>query len=227
MAAPDEPLFPDAQRAGTCFNPAVTKISDRAHTNLPPRRCPSGEKNVSSAPSHWCERLYAAKAAQLLLYGRALGLSHSEAEDVLQETFAAFLQMGAPPDEPEHYCVRSFRNRALNFRRSLWRRLTRELESRRWFERDPGETPLERAAMRCLAGLPREQREVIVLKIWHEHTFEAIGALQSVSPNTVAGRYRYGMQRLRACLRGNEYEQFELAREAMPLLDAAPTVGPS
>jgi RNA polymerase sigma-70 factor (ECF subfamily) len=182
---------------------------------------------VSAASNHWCEELYAARAARLLLYGRALGLAHSEAEDVLQETFTAFLQMPEPPAEPAHYCVRSFRNRALNFRRSLWRRLTRELESRRWFERDSGETPLERAAMRCLAELPPEQREVIVLKIWHGHTFEAIGGLQGVSPNTAAGRYRYGMQKLKNCLQGNAYERLELAGDSMPILDTAPTIGPS
>ena len=39
--------------------------------------------------SDQCERLYAAKAAELIIYGRALGLSHGEAEDVLQETFLA------------------------------------------------------------------------------------------------------------------------------------------
>src|SRR5881394_4087660 len=96
---------------------------------------------------NWCEGLYEAKAAELILYGRALGLSHSEAEDVLQETFVALLQLSIPPDLPEHYCVRSFRNRALNYRRSLWRRLSREFESLRWFEPSDEESPLEREAM--------------------------------------------------------------------------------
>ena len=36
---------------------------------------------------------------------------------------------------------------ALNYRRSLWRRLTRELESRRWFEKSPSESPQEKAAI--------------------------------------------------------------------------------
>src|SRR5262245_42114431 len=94
--------------------------------------------------SHWCQSLYESHAPQILLYGRALGLSHSESEDVLQETFVALLQRSEAPDEPRHYCLRSFRNRALNYRRGLWRRLTRELESLRWFEREPGETPQEK-----------------------------------------------------------------------------------
>src|SRR5580698_9177672 len=140
----------------------------------------------------WCERLYVSKAPELILYGRALGLSHSEAEDVLQETFLALSQRAAEPDLPEHYCMRSFRNRAINYRRGLWRRLAREWESLRWFERSPEESPAEREAMRCLATLPCEQREVIVLKIWHEYTFEQIGDLLEISPNTAAGRYRYG-----------------------------------
>jgi len=178
---------------------------------------------VSSEPN-WCEDLYEAKAAELILYGRALGLSPSEAEDVVQETFVALLQRGQPPSKPDHYCVRSFRNRALNYRRGLWRRLARELESHRWFERSPGESPQERAAMRCLAELPVEQREVIVLKIWHEYTFEEIGELLDTSPNTVAGRYRYGLQKLRACLKGETYERVESLGEAVSFLDATPPV---
>ena len=133
----------------------------------------------------------------MILYGRALGLSHGEAEDVLQETFLVLLKMPQRPLEPEHYCVRSFRNRALNHRRSLWRRLTRELESLRWFEKSPGESEAERAAMNCLAALPVEQREAIVLKIWHRLTFEEIGGLLGISPNTAAGRYRYGLQKIK------------------------------
>jgi len=174
---------------------------------------------------NWCERLYEAKAAGLILYGRALGLSHGEAEDVLQETFVALLQRAGAPALPEHYCVRSFRNRALNYRRSLWRRLTRELESRRWFERSPDEMPQERVAMRSLAELPGEQREVIVLKIWHEYTFEEMGELLKLSPNTVAGRYRYGLQKLRACLKGETYERMELLGDAVAFLETAPPLG--
>lgn len=160
-----------------------------------------------------------------MLYGRALGLSHSEAEDVLQETFVALMQLRSEPDIPEHYCVRAFRNRALNYRRSLWRRLTREFESHRWFERSEEESPLEREAMRCLADLPMEQREVIVLKIWHEHTFEEIGDLLSISPNTAAGRYRYGLQKLKSCLKGAAYESNERIGDAIAIVGAASPLG--
>ena len=175
--------------------------------------------------SDWSEELYELKAAELILYGRALGLSHAEAEDVLQETFVALMQRPYPPLQLEHYCVRSFRNRALNYRRSLWRRLTRELESQRWFEKSAEENPAERAAMQCLAELPVEQREVIVLKIWHRYTFEEIGQLLEVSPNTIAGRYRYGLQKIKLQLEGADYERDEFTGDSVAFLAAAPPVG--
>jgi RNA polymerase sigma-70 factor (ECF subfamily) len=162
---------------------------------------------VNTEYSGWFEAFYEAKAAALILYGRALGLSHGEAEDVLQETFLAVMQKAELPREPEHYCLRSFRNRALNHKRSLWRRLTRELESQRWFEKTPDESPAERAAMKQLAALPPEQREVIVLKIWNECTFEEIGVLLDISPNTAAGRYRYGLQKIKSQLKETIYER--------------------
>jgi RNA polymerase sigma-70 factor (ECF subfamily) len=168
----------------------------------------------------WCERLYHDKAPHLLLYARALGLSHSEAEDVLQETFIALLNLPHEPKAAENYTFRAIRNRAINLKRSLWRRLTRELESSRWFERDADESPAERAAMRCLQDLPREQREIIVLKIWSRYTFDEIAGLLDLSPNTVAGRYRYGLEKIRTSLKGKDYEHFESLGAAK--MEAAP-----
>ncbi len=176
---------------------------------------------MNEANFNWCESLYETQAAGLILYGRALGLSHSEAEDVLQETFVALLKMNGAPNEPTHYCLRTFRNRALNYRRTLWRRLTRELESRHWFESRSTETDTERKAMRCLAELPTDQREVIVLKIWHAYTFEKISELLELSPNTVAGRYRYGLQKLRICLKEENYERTDSTGDAIAFMDAA------
>jgi RNA polymerase sigma-70 factor (ECF subfamily) len=166
------------------------------------------------------------KAAELILYGRALGLSHSESEDVLQETFVALMQREEMPERPEHYCVRAFRNRALNFRRSLWRRLTRELEAVRWFEQNPAASNEETVALAALATLPPDQREVIVLKIWHRCTFEEIGELLGISQNTVAGRYRYGVRKLKTRVKGIDYERLEPSGEPACGLEAASALGP-
>lgn len=55
----------------------------------------------ASTDTHWCEPVYQSRAAELILYGRALGLSHWESEDVLQETFAALADRADPPHDPE------------------------------------------------------------------------------------------------------------------------------
>jgi len=51
----------------------------------------------SQQQTEWCEALYQSKGSELVLYGRALGLSHGEAEDVLQETFIALMATLSSP----------------------------------------------------------------------------------------------------------------------------------
>lgn len=172
----------------------------------------------------WCGQLYEAQAANLILYCRSFGLGHSEAEDLVQELFAALIQMTVPPDRPAHYAVRALRNKALNYRRSFVRRVLRELESSRWFEPSEGEMPGEVRAMRCLAQLPTDQREVIVLKVWQGHTFEEIGELTGCSPNTAAGRYRYGIQKMRQNLNESDYETEEFLGKSNGVLDSSPPI---
>jgi RNA polymerase sigma-70 factor (ECF subfamily) len=195
-----------------------------------PGRCLLGEVQSDPPTSEsWAAPLYDATAAQLVLYGRALGLSEAEAEDVLHDTFRVLLGTAQVPREPRSYLVRSFRNRALNHRRSLWRRLNRELESLGWFEQDGAETPAERSAVAGLGRLPAAQREVIVLKLWHALTFEEIGEILGISPHTAAGRYRYGLEKLRADLQEQETPHHESTGEPEPgnrpaWLPAAPAV---
>jgi RNA polymerase sigma-70 factor (ECF subfamily) len=182
--------------------------------------------NAASA-DNWCRELFEAQAAKLILYGRALGLSHAEAEDVVQEVFLELLRRAEPPEQPERFLIRAFRNRAFNHRGSLWRGLAREFESGDWCEIKPDTAPAERAAMKALARLPAGQREVIVLKLWHGHTFEEIAALVELSPNTVAARYRYALLKLRAALKGKDHEDLERLGNADEPVDAAPALGPA
>src|SRR6266702_1976385 len=55
------------------------------------------------------------------------------------------------------------------------------------------------AAVRSAAldHLPRDQREVLVMKIWNELTFAEIGEALGISQNTEASRYRYGLAALK------------------------------
>lgn len=161
---------------------------------------------TESTAVEWCEALYEQQADALLLYGRALGLSHVEAEDVLHEVFQALLQLPTPPEAPDRYAVRAYRHRAINRHRSIWRRWIYELKAQPWFEDSSSITDNENKAMACLTRLPAEQREVIVLKFWHNQTFEEIGALLGISPNTAAGRYRYGVSKLRIALQSVDTE---------------------
>lgn len=141
-----------------------------------------------------------------MLYGRALGLTHSDAEDVLQDTFVALTQLDRPPRDPERFAIRAYRNRALNHHRSLLRRLKREAAACDWFEHDNPPCPGEMAAINALAKLPPKQREVVVLKVWHQLTFDAIASIVKASPNTVAARYRYGLGKIRKAMAYNPME---------------------
>ena len=55
---------------------------------------------------------------------------------------------------------------------------------------------------RAIAQLPNEQREVIALHLKGEMTFREIAKLHDVSVNTIQGRYRYGLIKLRSVLNG-------------------------
>jgi len=54
----------------------------------------------------------------------------------------------------------------------------------------------------ALSALPYEQREVILLRHFSDLKFKTIASLQDVSLNTVQGRYRYGLDKLRSLLNG-------------------------
>jgi RNA polymerase sigma-70 factor (ECF subfamily) len=53
-----------------------------------------------------------------------------------------------------------------------------------------------------VAELPEEQREVVLLRLMAGMKFRDIAKLQQTSVNTVQGRYRYGLEKLRSLLNG-------------------------
>ena len=56
----------------------------------------------------------------------------------------------------------------------------------------------------ALAQLSMEQRETIVLHLNAGMKFKEIARMQHISINTVQGRYRYGLAKLRTILKGDE-----------------------
>ena len=73
-----------------------------------------------------------------------------------------------------------------------------------------------------LRTLHKDQREVIVLKIWHNCTFQEIAELLDVSSDTVAGRYYYGLDKLKTFIKEGLYERDDRVGEAVVFMDAVP-----
>ncbi len=90
---------------------------------------------------------------------------------------------------------------ATHWYRSERRRRDRERDV--WFvhaQTGNGSHGLGELAQEALTRLPREQRQVVVMKIWGGLTFEEIGASLDIPPNTAASRYRYALDALRSSL---------------------------
>jgi RNA polymerase sigma-70 factor (ECF subfamily) len=63
-----------------------------------------------------------------------------------------------------------------------------------WFEPEAD----HEALITALAELPDEQHSVVHLHVWEEMTFREIGELLSQPTQTIASRYRYTLEKLRA-----------------------------
>jgi len=63
-------------------------------------------------------------------------------------------------------------------------------------------TEQSRLVASAMAQLPYEQREVIAMHLNAAMKLRHIAGLQNVSVSTIKGRYRYGLQKLRAVLNG-------------------------
>jgi RNA polymerase sigma-70 factor (ECF subfamily) len=145
---------------------------------------------------------FAEHGARLRLIARQWTRCEADADDVLQEAFVRFWKHQRHlPGNPNALVVTSLRRSALDLLRRGDRRAAREkvvgddMDTVTWFE--PETDPRLAALADSLKLLSDEQREVVVLKVWGDLTFDEIGEQLSISPNTAASRWRYAMEALR------------------------------
>ena len=160
---------------------------------------------MESIASHenW-KNCFSEVAPGLLLFARQWVQSAADAEDVVQEAFVKFWRRNHNIDNRAllYSAVRSI---ALDFVRRDTRRARREATV--FSEAEPAIEPhfeLEDDTQAALAAavdsLPRDQREVLVLKIWSDLTFNEIAGTLGISQNTAASRYRYALSNLKKAL---------------------------
>jgi len=144
-------------------------------------------------------------AAALVLFARQWSDSHAEAEDIVQDAFMRFWPKRVSVRNARAYLYACVRTAAMDRRRGAARRQRRQQAVAAMPVESLFEDTIEQAERReaiedALDALPIEQKEVVVMKIWGELTFQDIGEALAIRPNTAASRYRYALKALRESL---------------------------
>ena len=141
--------------------------------------------------------LYERHGPALLAYASSLLHDRSASEDVLHQVFMKLLQKDvAINGQPLYYLYRAVRNTALNYRRLHVREC--ELPTNgHWLQSPPGMEEMGLTLQSALAELPDEQRDIMILHVWGQLTFEEAAAALDISPSTAASRYRYALAKLK------------------------------
>jgi RNA polymerase sigma-70 factor (ECF subfamily) len=143
--------------------------------------------------------LYDHHATGLFRWLLAQGLPRCDAEDLLSECFLALVDRGERAADIEDVGAYLFAVARHRLARIARRSQSEALDL--IAEPAASDAPADALAIReALTDLPPEQREVVVLKVWQGRTFDEIGRLLGISPNTASSRYRYALEKLRAAL---------------------------
>ena len=142
----------------------------------------------------------------LVTLAAALLIDKNLAEDVVHDVFVSFIESAQKfrlTGSLKSYLATCVANNARNRIKADRIRSTAALEEETSVGFSPG--PEHRAIFGeelqrltwALEQLPFEQREVLIL-----HSYSAIAKEQKISVNTIQGRYRYAMEKLRSILNG-------------------------
>lgn len=155
--------------------------------------------------------IYEKHKYELVALAAALLKDRAAAEDVVHDVFVAFLRRDkfSLTGSLRGYLSTCVANGARNVIRSRTRHRNEPLEDEAPFaSADPwpdGQAVFgdeKRLLAQAIGELPFEQREAVMLHIHGGLTFNEIAESQHVSINTVQGRYRYGLEKLRSKLNG-------------------------
>jgi len=155
-------------------------------------------------------RLYEKYKNDLLKLAVALVNDVSTAEDVVQDVFVNFAQSATkiqPNGNLKKYLVTCVANRIRNLKRDRQRHEASGIDNSDCLISDL-ERPEQWAILseelqllsNAMAQIPYEQREVVTLYMQGDMTFRQIAKVRNVSVNTIQGRYRYGLNKLRSIL---------------------------
>ncbi len=155
------------------------------------------------------EMIWDTFAADLLAALQALLCHQQNAEDCLQRLFVKLVKNPAGLLRARNlraYLIRMARNEAYDWLKQHRHLPTRSLPDETWLVARQTDTDRIDQIACALRALPTEQRLILVLKVFRGKTFAELGDLLKLSPNTVASRYRYGLQKLRVYLEDTQNE---------------------
>lgn len=155
-------------------------------------------------------RIYEKYKNDLLKLAVALVNDVNTAEDMVQDVFVGFAQSAAkiqPHGNLRKYLVTCVANRIRNRKRDQQRHEASSINDSDCIISD-SKRPEQWAILSeelgllsdAMAQIPYEQREVLALYMQGDMTFRQIAKVQSASVNTIQGRYRYGLNKLRSIL---------------------------
>jgi RNA polymerase sigma factor (sigma-70 family) len=158
-------------------------------------------------------RIYEKYENYLLTLATGLLNRRPDAEDVVHDVFVSFAQSAEKfkiGGNLKGYLSVCVANQARDLMRTRKLRSFVDINEVSVKVKGPDGSPEGSAAAReevsrlnlSLAQLPDEQKETIVLHLKGDLTFRQIAQVQNVSINTVQGRYRYGLDKLRSLLNG-------------------------
>jgi len=155
-------------------------------------------------------QIYDKYKVELLKLAVVLIGNKSMAEDIVHDVFVKFAESADRiklTGSLKNYLVTSVINRVRNYLRDSNRHRQTSLDGAGFLvtsEQGPRQWTIlgEQLVLlgKALSKLPYEQREVISLRMEMDMTFRRIAALQKASVNTIKGRYRYGIAKLRSLL---------------------------